>query len=57
MFIYEGIKNFFRKIEICAKILSLFVENDHGIHVIKVYTNVDPVLRRAVDQITAGDWL
>ena len=23
----------------------------------KVYTNVDPVLRHAVDQIPAGDWL
>jgi integrase len=23
----------------------------------KVYTNVDPVLRHAVDQILAGDWL
>ena len=23
----------------------------------KVYTNVDPVLRQAVDQIPAGDWL
>jgi integrase len=23
----------------------------------KVYTNVDPVLRKAVDQIPAGDWL
>ncbi|MHC4808311.1 MAG: tyrosine-type recombinase/integrase, partial [Planctomycetota bacterium] len=23
----------------------------------KVYTNVDPVLRHAVDQISAGDWL
>lgn len=23
----------------------------------KVYTNVDPVLRHAVDQIQAGDWL
>jgi len=23
----------------------------------KVYTNVDPVLRNAVDQIPAGDWL
>ena len=24
---------------------------------IKVYTNVDPVLRHAVDQIPIGDWL
>jgi integrase len=23
----------------------------------KVYTNVDPVLRQAVDQIPTGDWL
>jgi len=23
----------------------------------KAYTNVDPVLRHAVDQIPAGDWL
>ncbi len=23
----------------------------------KVYTNVDPVLRHAVDQIPVGDWL
>jgi site-specific recombinase XerD len=23
----------------------------------KVYTNVDPVLRKAVDQIPVGDWL
>jgi hypothetical protein len=23
----------------------------------KVYMNVDPVLRQAVDQIPAGDWL
>ena len=23
----------------------------------KVYMNVDPVLRRAIDQIPAGDWL
>jgi hypothetical protein len=23
----------------------------------KVYTNVDPVLRQAVDKIPAGDWL
>jgi integrase len=23
----------------------------------RVYTNVDPVLRHAVDQIPAGDWL
>jgi integrase len=23
----------------------------------KVYTNVDPVLRRAIDQIPVGDWL
>jgi hypothetical protein len=46
----KGIKNFFRNFQICAKVLSLFVEN------LRILTYINAKNRRSGTLINIHDW-
>ena len=63
MKIYQALykRNTFRSVlaqnGVSTAIIQKLLEHSSADLTNKVYTNVDPVLRHAVDKILAGDWL